>query len=73
MASKTASRLWHVCKEAGRPWPQLDDDDVIDFMVMEAVAITAAKEAKKQEENQERQSWKKDKGGLDKLREVANR
>ena len=55
--------MWRVYKEAGRPWPVLSDDDVLDYMVMEAVALKvqsenrqAEEEAAKQEEIRE---WKK--------------
>lgn len=36
--------MWRVCKAAGRPWPKLSDDDVIDYMVMEAVALKINRE-----------------------------
>ncbi len=71
MAGTTATRLWRVCKEAGRPFPQLDDDDVIDFMVMEAVALKVDKEDAKAQKKAEVKDWKKDKAGLDELREIA--
>lgn len=71
VASKSASRLWHVCKEAGRSWPQLDDDDVIDFMIMEAVALSVAKETKEVKKQEERTSWRNDKEGLDRLRNLS--
>jgi hypothetical protein len=29
--------MWRVHKAAGREWPTLCEDDVIDYMVMEAV------------------------------------
>lgn len=62
--------MWQVYKDGGRPWPVLDEDDVIDYMVMEAVAIKvrdeerrAQKEAKrKQETEQARQRLVKDFG-----------
>lgn len=35
--------MWRVCKEAGRSWPVIcDDDDVVDYMIMEAVALKVA-------------------------------
>lgn len=71
MGSKTATRLWQVYKEAGRPWPQLDDDDVIDFMIMESVAVAAARGKQEEEKAVERKNWRKDKAGLDHLRNVA--
>lgn len=52
--------MWRVCKEAGRPWPKLSDDDVIDYMVMEAVALRVAKEEAKRRKEAERKQWQKD-------------
>lgn len=52
--------MWRVCKEAGRPWPKLSDDDVIDYMVMEAVALRAAKEAEKAQKAAERKQWQEE-------------
>ena len=52
--------MWRVCKDAGRPWPRLSDDDVIDYMVMEAVAIRVRKREQEQEKAQERERWKKE-------------
>ncbi len=72
MAGTIGTRLWRVHKAAGRSWPVLDDDDVIDFMIMEAVALKSAKEDNEQEQQAERKNWRKDSGGLDKLREIAN-
>ena len=71
VASKTATRLWQVHKESGRPWPVLDEDDVIDFMVMEAIAVKARKEEETAQKQAERKKWQRDKEGLDKLREAA--
>lgn len=60
--------MWRVCKDANRPWPILcPDDDVLDYMVMEAVALKARKETNdaekaarlKQEVEAERQRLKK--------------
>lgn len=32
--------MWRVCKEGGRSWPVIcAEDPVIDYMVMEAVAL----------------------------------
>jgi len=49
----------------------MDDDDVIDYMVMEAVAAKAAEEMKKAQKEQEKKEWKKDKAGIDRLKELA--
>lgn len=49
--------MWRVYKEAGRPWPIVcAEDDVIDYMVMEAVAIKAAKREEKDRKEAERQA-----------------
>lgn len=73
MASESSTRLWRVHKAAGRPWPVLcPEDDVIDYMVMEAVAIKAAKADEKAAEEarkeQERQKFKSDTSALDQYR-----
>lgn len=40
MASESSTRLWRVHRDAGRPWPVIcPEDDLIDYMVMEAVSI----------------------------------
>lgn len=55
--------MWRVCKAAGRPWPRLSDDDVIDYMVMEAVCLRAGREdekdRKKAEKDAEMEKWRK--------------
>lgn len=53
--------MWRVCKEAGRPWPIVcPEDDVIDYMVMEAVAIRVRKADEKAEKAAERERWKEE-------------
>lgn len=64
MASESSTRLWRVYKASGRPWPVVCDDDVIDYMVMEAVAVKAGKEDEKEREKQKRESWKENKDHL---------
>lgn len=71
VASKSAERLWHIHKQAGRPWPTLSEDDVTDYMVMEAVAIKAAKQEEKAQRQAKAQDFKQDKEGLDRLRSIA--
>jgi hypothetical protein len=52
--------MWRVCKEAGRPWPVIvPEDDVLDYMVMEAVAIKVRQEEKKAAKEAEKAEWKK--------------
>lgn len=53
-------RLWRVCKQAGRPWPTLDDDDVIDYLVMEAVAVKASEIEREAEKEQEVDKWRQE-------------
>ncbi len=62
--------MWRVYKEAGREWPVIDDDDVIDYMIMEAVALKASAEDQKVEKKKEVKNWKKDSEGLNKLRNL---
>lgn len=54
--------MWRVCKEAGRPWPVIcEDDPVLDYMVMEAVALKVRKQDKEAEKEHERAEFKKQK------------
>jgi hypothetical protein len=53
--------MWRICKEASRPWPVLSEDPVIDYMIMEAVALRVHAEDEKERKNRERQEWKKKK------------
>lgn len=62
VASPLSTRMWRVCKEANRPWPVFSADDVTDYLIMEAVAVKAAKEDEEARKNAEQQSdvnrWK---------------
>lgn len=44
-------------REAGRPIPPLHDDPVIDYMIIEAIAIKIRKEDKAAEKQQTRRNW----------------
>jgi hypothetical protein len=69
VASESSIRLWKVYRAAGRPWPVVcEDDDVIDYMVMEAVAIRAGKAEKAEQESKKREAWKEDKSSLEQYR-----
>lgn len=70
MAGNSATRLWRVSKEAGRSFPILSEDDVIDFMITEAVALRIDKEDRNAEKKQERDEWKKDTSGLEALKDT---
>lgn len=62
MDSTSSTRLWRTCKASGRPFPTVSDDDVLDFMVMEAVTLKVQAEdaaaAKKAEQEREKKEWK---------------
>lgn len=61
MASTTAIRIWRVNNDAGRPWPVLiPEDDFLDYMVMEAVALRVRNEDRKAEREQRIAEWKKE-------------
>lgn len=60
--------MWRTYKAAGRPWPKLSDDDVLDYMVMEAVAMKVRKEDAEIAKKQEREAFKKDRSKLDQYR-----
>lgn len=49
--------MWRVCREAGRPWPILSDDPVIDYMVMEAVCLKVREQERAEAKAQERANW----------------
>lgn len=56
--------MWRVHRDAGRPWPTLSDDPVIDYMLMEAVALKVREEDAAAEKKRQRDEWKKDRGHL---------
>lgn len=60
--------MWRVLRQAGRPWPVLSDDPVVDFQIMEAVAYKTAQEdeelRKAAEKKTEQKRWKEDKSDL---------
>lgn len=61
--------MWRTCREAGRPWPVIcPDDDVIDYMIMEAVHIKVLKEQQKAEKQAAANQWKEDTSELDQFR-----
>jgi len=60
--------MWMTMKEAGRPWPVICEDDVVDYQIMEAVFIKVKNEELKAAKKAEREAWKED---LDELREYA--
>lgn len=73
MASDLATRMWRIHSSAKRPWPVIVDDDVLDYMVMEAVGVKAMLEDEKArkdlEDKKKREEWKDEKSNLEALRE----
>lgn len=72
VASPRSTRLWRVYKEAGKPFPDLTDDDVLNYLIMEAVTLKAkhqeAEAQKEAEKEAERQRFKKDTSSLEQYR-----
>lgn len=59
VASKSALRVFDACKAAGRPLPQFSKDEVLDYMVTEAIVAKAGERAKQEEKAREKEEWKK--------------
>ena len=51
--------IWRVCKEAGRPWPVMSDDDYIDWCIMEAVQARVQHAEVEAAKARERAEWRK--------------
>jgi hypothetical protein len=51
--------MWRTISKANRPWPVLDDDPVIDYMIMEAVAVKVSREDAERVKQEERNQWKR--------------
>lgn len=47
-------------RDAGRPFPSFSDDEVLDFLITEAIRDNVRKEADKQQEKQKRADWRGD-------------
>jgi hypothetical protein len=48
-----------ISKESGRPFPRVSDDDVVDYLVTEAVTLKYLQERTAAEEEAKKQAWKK--------------
>lgn len=59
MASTTSTRLWRIHKAAGRPFPQLVEDDVLDYLITEAVYLKVSHEDEKIREKVEADAKRK--------------
>jgi hypothetical protein len=66
VASSTSTRLWRIHKAAGRPFPQLVEDDVLDYLITEAVYLRVSHQdeefRKEAEASAERERFKKEEG-----------
>lgn len=66
VGSSLSTRLVETYKAAGRPLPKFSKDDVLDYLVMEAVVAKHAKDQNNARERAEyerkRQEFKEDKG-----------
>lgn len=65
VASPSATRVWRVCKAAGHEFPvpeAAEGDEVLAYLIREAVFIKASKEDRKAEEEAyaaaEKKQWK---------------
>lgn len=57
-------RLWAVSQETGRELPEWSDDDVLDFIVNEALMLKAQHAQKKVQKDQEHQDFRGSHKGL---------
>ena len=60
----TSLRVWRVCKETGREFPRLTDDDALDFMIVEALAMKAQVLEQEQQEQMNRKDFRGSHKGL---------
>jgi hypothetical protein len=51
--------MWRVLTKANRPFPTISDDDVVDYLIIEAVATKVAREDEEAMKAQEKQDWAK--------------
>jgi hypothetical protein len=56
--------MWHTLRAAGRPWPKLDPDPVIDYMIMEAIHIKIGREQQEAEKAAKLEAWRSDRDHL---------
>lgn len=59
VGSQASRRLWQTFREAGRPLPAFSDDDVVDYMVMEAVMVGVAQDEADREDAKKRENFRK--------------
>lgn len=67
VASDLALRLYNMHKN-GVPLPTFSEDDVVNYVVTEAVILRGLQDEKERAERQEREEWKRRPVGEGKLR-----
>lgn len=65
--SDLSMRMWRAYKQAGKPFPKLDSDDVVDYLIMEALATKSAKEDTEARRQAEIETWRKDHTALENI------
>lgn len=64
MASTISTRIWRVHKEAGIPFPTLTEDDVMQYLIVEAVMVKVKREeaeaAKAAEKEAKKRQWEEE-------------
>jgi hypothetical protein len=51
--------MWRALHAAGRPWPKLDEDEVVDYMILEAVALKVGRADEEARKQAEIEQWQK--------------
>lgn len=64
MASSISTRLWSVFRDAGRPFPRLTDDDVLDFVIVEAIRAKVGEEMRKADNEKQGEDFRGSHKGL---------
>jgi hypothetical protein len=59
VGSSAALRVYALSKQMGEPLPQFSDDDVVDFMVKEAVMAHGLAHEAEQEKKRQKEEWKR--------------
>lgn len=56
--------MWRVFKEAGRPFPRFTEDDVLDYMLIEAILLKVQREDEEQRKKQKTREWRANRDDL---------
>jgi phage/plasmid-associated DNA primase len=56
--------MWRVLKEAGRPIPRFSEDDVLDYMITEAILIKVQREDEAARTKKVTKDWREDRDHL---------